>query len=99
MVSTNVSAAANSNCPKMRNDRRAPRRRTLKSGIIILGRNAQLSCVVRDLSESGARLEIQGTYAIPLAFQFAMTGLPQRTCKMVWRTDREIGVEFQPKQS
>ena len=83
----------------MRDKRKATRRRTLESGTIILGKKAHLNCTVRDLSELGARLDVQGKFAIPAIFQFIMTGLPLRICKVAWRTDRQIGVEFVPAKS
>jgi hypothetical protein len=75
--------------------RKKPRRRTLKSGAIILGSRARVTCAIRNLSEAGARLEVAGTFAVPSAFQLAISGLPPRICKVIWRTDKHIGVEFQ----
>ena len=78
----------------MANQRKAPRRRTLKSGTIILGKKAQLPCAVRNLSETGACLEVQATFEIPSTFLFGMPGRPPRTCKVIWRNDRQLGVQF-----
>jgi hypothetical protein len=78
----------------MANQRKAPRRRILKSGTIILGKEAHLPCLVRNLSEAGARLEVQATFEIPSAFLLGMPGRPPRTCKVIWRTDRQLGVHF-----
>ena len=78
----------------MANQRKAARRRILKSGTIILGKKAHLPCSVRNLSEAGARLEVQATFEIPSTFLFAMPGRQLRTCKVIWRTDRQLGVDF-----
>jgi hypothetical protein len=78
----------------MTENRRVRRQPVIKSGTIILGKAARLPCRIWDLSSSGARLEVLGTFSIPLVFRFAMAGFPQRICKVVWRTDGQIGVEF-----
>jgi hypothetical protein len=78
----------------MTNQRKAPRRRLLKSGTIILGKKAHLPCVVSNLSVSGACLEVQATFEIPSRFLFGMPGRPPQTCKVIWRTDRKLGVHF-----
>jgi hypothetical protein len=41
-----------------------------------------------------ARLEVQATFEIPSAFLFSMPGRSPRTCKVIWRTDRQLGVDF-----
>ena len=70
------------------------RKRVLKSGKIILGKKHIILCGVRNISESGACLEVARTFAIPTEFSFAMYAHPPRTCKIVWRDDRSIGVVF-----
>ena len=75
--------------------RKSPRQRTLKSGMIILGRKAHLSCTIRNLSEFGACLEVGATLSIPSTFLFGMPGLVPRTCKVIWRSGTMLGVHFQ----
>jgi hypothetical protein len=79
----------------MANQRKAPRRRIHKSGTIILGKKAHLPCTIRNLSESGACLEVQATFEIPSMFLFVMPSRPPKTCKVIWRNDRQLGVHFQ----
>lgn len=67
----------------MANQRKAPRGVILKSGTIIL---ARLPCSARNLSETGACLEVQATFEIPSTFLFEMPGQPPQTCKVVWRS-------------
>lgn len=74
--------------------RKAPRRRILKSGKIRHGK-AGISCTVRNLSEIGASLVVQTTFGIPKTFEFAMPGRPPRKCKVIWRNETTLGVEFQ----
>lgn len=77
-------------------NRRAMRRRTLKSGIIAYnGRFATLSCTVRDISSTGARLRVEGTMNAPDTFELIVQidGL-EASCEVVWRKDHEVGVRF-----
>jgi PilZ domain len=74
--------------------RKSHRHRLLKSGKIILGKAAEIPCVVRNLSSLGACLEVQGTFAIPPEFDFALSTQPVRTCKIIWRDDKRLGVMF-----
>lgn len=75
--------------------RKTPRRRALKSGTIILGKEAVLPCTVRNLTESGASLEVSATFEIPSTFQFGLSGQTTRACKVIWGTDRQLGIHFQ----
>jgi len=52
--------------------------------------------VVLDVSESGARLAISATEAIPDTFTilFSPMGRPFRRCRLVWRNSGQIGVSF-----
>ena len=76
-------------------DRRRPpaRKRLLKTGKILLGAHA-VPCTVRNLSETGACLQIQTTAGLPSKFRFVMEGLPPQQCKIIWRDDTKVGVNF-----
>jgi hypothetical protein len=80
-------------------DRRQPppRRRLLKSGKILLGKDP-IPCAVRNLSETGACLEVQTTVGIPAEFDFVQGGHPTRTCKTIWRDGTQIGVKFTQRE-
>jgi hypothetical protein len=71
----------------------APRRRVLKSGKILLGKDP-IPCTVQNISERGACLKVPTTNGIPALFDFLVAGEPARTCKAVWRNDTQIGVLF-----
>jgi hypothetical protein len=76
-------------------DRRYPpaRRRLLKSGKIFLGIHP-IPCTIRNMSETGACLQVQTTAGIPAVFVFVQGGHPARTCQTIWRDDTQIGVMF-----
>jgi hypothetical protein len=70
------------------------RKRVLKSGKIILGKKHIIPCGVRNVSATGACLEVRGTFGIPAEFSFSMYAHPPRACKMIWRDDSRIGIVF-----
>jgi PilZ domain-containing protein len=76
-------------------DRRiVPRRRTLKGGRIVWLTGAPVQCVVRNLSETGAKLEVHSP--VPHTFDLVFDGdQSRRSCSVVWRRPTRIGVKFQ----
>jgi hypothetical protein len=56
------------------------------------------SCVLRDISASGARLEIDGSTDVLQARQFFLvlssTGLAFRRCELVWMNGSTVGLRF-----
>jgi hypothetical protein len=72
----------------------APRKRVLKAAQIILSDKApKLDCVVRNLSSTGACLQVSTTFGLPMNFDVVLEGV-RRQCRAVWRTDTNIGVMF-----
>ena len=73
----------------------APRRRLLKAGKISFGGGA-IDCTVRNLSETGAALEVISPVGIPDRFTLVVEAdhrhLP---CRVVWRKETRIGVHFE----
>ena len=73
---------------------RAPRRRALKARSITLGGSA-IDCIVRNVSEIGAALEVASPLYIPDRFTLVVqTNQLMRPCHVVWRRERRIGVAF-----
>ena len=60
----------------MDNKRSSPRKRTLKTGKILFGEKdaVTVDCIVRNVSETGARLQVPVTIMIPGAFKLALAG-------------------------
>ena len=71
--------------------RRSPRRRVLKGVVVHLRKWPSLQCVVRNVSEGGACLEIRDP--LPDSFVLVLDDVP-RTCRVVWRQASRVGVEF-----
>ena len=72
----------------------APRRRTLKAGTIEFGGGA-IDCTVRNMSDTGAALEVVTPFYIPDRFTLTVrSDQIRRPCHIVWRKDRLMGVAF-----
>jgi hypothetical protein len=78
-------------------DRRAfSRKKVLKSGRTFWPNGDSSECVVFNLSETGAQLEVRGP--APNVFDLAMEGDRwRRSCRVVWRKASRIGVKFDQK--
>jgi PilZ domain len=74
--------------------RAVERRRILKAGSIVFGGSA-IDCVVRNMSEAGAALDVNSPVGIPTEFMLIHgADRDQRQCTVVWRSKTRIGVVF-----
>lgn len=84
---------------------RPPRRPVYTVAALLLASDwaAPLSCAVRDISEGGARLEIERERITPhdqiaqLPEAFSLYFCPDKTeveCRLAWQDGRHFGVEF-----
>jgi hypothetical protein len=75
-------------------DRIARRRRVLKAGSIEAG-GGTFDCTVRNISDTGAALEVITPLFIPERFMLVVQaeGLKRR-CRIVWRKGKRMGVLF-----
>ncbi len=75
------------------------RRRALMGGTLrYRTQPATHSCVVRDISTSGARLVMTGAAWLPENFELEIRHRDLRVnARAVWRKDEEIGIEFLSK--
>jgi len=74
--------------------RKSPRLKALKGAQIILRSGAPLACIVRNISETGAKLEVYGPVlqnAFDLVFDLDHS---RRSCCVVWRKEPMLGVKF-----
>ena len=78
----------------LENNRVAPRQRTLKAGTIEFS-GGTIDCVVRNISETGAALEVASPMGIPTEFNLLISGnIAKHPCRVVWVKDKRIGVAF-----
>jgi hypothetical protein len=79
-------------------DQRKSRRRPIRyyAEIGTVGGEGCLPCLVKDVSETGARVATHSPDQLPDRFILRLTneGALQRVCKVVWRSETEAGVTF-----
>jgi hypothetical protein len=82
----------------MGDKRNSQRQRTLKGGkIVFAGGSFSVDCTIRNLSPSGARLQVPTTVTIPDNFNLVDTQAgTRRKATVVWRKADLIGVRFDP---
>jgi PilZ domain len=79
----------------MNEPRRSLRQRVLKAGTISFGHAAVIDCTVRNVSDTGANLEIENSVGIPDNFMLVISkDNLKRPCHVVWRSARRIGIRF-----
>ena len=76
--------------------RQIARHRTYKSArIAFRGGRSVITCLVRNLSPKGACLLVDNPISIPDSFNLVFdSGEPSRPSHVIWRKERQIGVEF-----
>lgn len=76
------------------------RKRTFLKGLILFNKGASsMDCLIRDLSETGARLELSETSTLPEVFDLY---IPQKDetfrATLRWRRDGGVGIAFGPQR-
>jgi hypothetical protein len=70
------------------------RQRTFKGGSISTPEGVW-ECVIRNLSITGAQIEVTGQITLPNTFRLIIKPeIVTRTCKIAWRSAQRIGVRF-----
>jgi PilZ domain len=79
----------------MEERRKVQRGRTLKAGSIVFNSAAGIDCRVRNMSASGACLEVTSQVGVPNDFVLVV-GYDRfkQACHVIWRSDTRLGVEF-----
>jgi hypothetical protein len=71
------------------------RHRTLKGGSISFNHAGRIDCLVRNLSTSGACLEVASQAGIPEDFVLVVGhGHVRQNCHVIWRSATRMGVAF-----
>ena len=79
----------------MQERRKITRTRVLKNAKFLLGQSSVIDCVVRDLTNAGAGVEVPSTIEMPEALDLTFNGGRSiRPCRRVWRKLSKTGVEF-----
>ena len=78
-------------------DRRQHARRSITRTVhIATGLGPPLKCGMKDVSEAGARIVVSDSKASPQEFLLLLNAGLARWCRVTWRSDKEIGIEFIP---
>lgn len=79
----------------MNEKRIAPRNRVLKGGTIGLAGGGVITCTVRNISSTGAALEVGSPIGIPDDFKLVIEADHfSRICHVQWRKGQRLGVTF-----
>lgn len=81
----------------LRHERRiAPRRHTnILASIVFNGGRSHQGCIIRNLSDNGAKLEVaRSVRDIPTTFELMRPGFDPQPCRVIWRALKELGVAF-----
>jgi hypothetical protein len=74
--------------------RAAQRHRVFKGGTITFA-NRGIACTVRNISDGGAAIDLDGPAMLPLTFKLSIScDNVVRDCRAVWRSDKRIGLAF-----
>jgi PilZ domain-containing protein len=82
----------------MRSEKRKSRRKSMRYSAWIQGGSPKpFGCVVADISDSGARLDVDEPDSVPYRFILLLSknGHARRICRTVWRSSSQIGVQFE----
>jgi hypothetical protein len=86
----------------MRAEKRKTARKPMRySAWLHVGGAKPVGCTVADISDTGARLDVEAPDAIPerCILLLSKNGRPQRRCRTVWRTSSQIGVQFETPEA
>ena len=79
-------------------ERRTEQRRRVLKGAVLSFNNGYSSfeCVLRNVSEHGAKLSLGETFGLPTKFSLAISGEAHaRVARVRWRRQTEIGISFE----
>ena len=75
--------------------RAVPRHRVLKRGTLAFNGGGGLDCTVRNISSSGARIDIANPVGVPDRFTLVIESDQfMRRCHAVWSNEQRIGLAF-----
>jgi hypothetical protein len=78
-------------------EKRGGRRQPLRySAWLALAADQRHDCMISNVSQSGARIDVRDSSAIPDHFVLMLTstGSARRFCRVMWREPNQIGVQF-----
>ena len=79
-------------------DKRMQRRKPMRyTAWLALGPNDLHGCVLSDISDSGARIDVEDSGKVPDRFFLFLSsnGAARRVCRVMWRKPTQLGVKFE----
>ena len=66
------------------------------SATLVLTGEVTRSCTLSDISDTGARIDVETAEDLPDQFMLLLSGngSPRRKCRVIWRQPTQIGVNF-----
>ena len=82
---------------KDKDKRKSTRRPMRYTAWVALAADQLHGCVLSDISDTGARIDIDDSKTIPDHFLMLLSGngKAKRKCTVVWRKPRQVGVKFE----
>jgi hypothetical protein len=75
--------------------RKARRQRVFKGGKILFNDgNSTIDCTIRNLSDTGAKLEVESVIGVPAEFMLVSHDGTERWSRVMWRAGTSLGVSF-----
>lgn len=84
----------------MRKDKRKLRRRPVRySAWMALEDDTLHGCVLSDISDAGARLDVEDSTTLPDRFRLLLSGRgsTRHECRVIWRGPGHLGVAFEKR--
>lgn len=66
----------------------------MKGTILYSGGKITIPCRLRDISESGAKLELEQQQLLPHTFDLQIRDMPPLRCRLRWAKGTRVGVQF-----
>lgn len=82
----------------IKDNRKAPRKQMRYSAWARLADKSLHGCVLFDISDTGARIEVENAAVLPETFVLLLAGRnskARRYCRIVWREPHQVGVQFE----
>jgi hypothetical protein len=87
-------SAAPPSSPASRPRRKEPREPVYRFARIATGRNTVIKCIIRDISPSGARIAMEGSFELPAEVIIATDTGRRLRARVAWRSENEAGLCF-----
>ena len=94
-MSKSLNASAKALEAEVSEKRERQRHRTYKAGRIAFDHSGSVDCVVRNVSDTGARLDVESPVGIPDNFTLVIDKEDfKKPCHVAWRAAKSLGVHF-----